>query len=166
LLRKPAFYLLASAGYFGLCYLLWRPIPASLSPPARAVALAIGGLLYFSGLALVLWGRLVLGKLYFVSTSRGAELFAGHQLITGGPYALVRHPMYVGILMAGLGGMLLYRTWTFVFFALNFLGLILRARREEEALAAEFGDHWLDYCRRVPRWVPRLPQNRLMRWLE
>ena len=155
LLRKPAFYILASLGYFGLCYLLWRPILPDLSPPARALALILGALLYFTGLALIVWGRLALGKLYFVSTSHAAQLFIDHQLITHGPFALVRHPMYLGILLTGLGGILIYRTWTFVFLALNFLGLILRARREEQALAEEFGDQWRGYCKRVPRWLPR-----------
>ena len=52
--------------------------------------------------------------------------------------------------------MFLYQTWTMVFLALHFPGLAVRARREEQVLAEEFGDEWQDYCRRVPRWLPRL----------
>jgi len=148
-------YLAIGIPYFGLCALLWRPLPLTLSRPVRLAALMLGALLYFPGLALVLWGRLTLGEMYNVSSSFGAQLYADQRLVTRGPYALVRHPMYLGILVASFGGLLLYRTWTLVFMTLNFLALIVRARREEQALAAEFGEQWEAYCRRVPAWIPR-----------
>lgn len=156
LLRKPLFYGFATMAYFGLCYWMWQPLPLVLSRESQAMAFVIGALVYFGGLGFVLWGRLALGKLYFVSSSMGAQLFAGHRLVTSGPYALVRHPMYLGILLTGLGGILMYRTWTLVFIALTGMGLVLRARREEQALAAEFGQAWQDYCRRVPAFFPRI----------
>jgi len=152
-LRLPA-YLLIGAGFFGACTLLWRPLPLVLSPLTRAVALALGALLPFPGLALVLWGRLTLGEMYDVSSSVGAQLYAGHRLVTHGPFAIVRHPMYAGVILASAGGLLVYRTWTLLFTTLSFLGLVLRARREEEALAAEFGEEWEEYRRRVPAWIP------------
>lgn len=159
-LRTPAFYVLASIGYFGLCALFWRPLPLDLPASGRLLAFLLGGALYFTGLALVLWGRLTLGRLYFVSSSLGAQLFTGHRLITGGPYALVRHPMYLGIMLAGVGGLLLYRTWTFVLVILTGLALVLRARREEAVLAAEFGEEWEAYCRRTPGWLPTLTRGK------
>jgi protein-S-isoprenylcysteine O-methyltransferase Ste14 len=128
----------------------------ALSPPLHALALAVGALLYFPGLGLALWGRSALGAMYNVSMSVGVQLHAGHRLITSGPYALVRHPMYLGIILAAWGGLLLYCTWACVFAAVVFLGLAVRARREEQALAAEFGAEWGAYCRRVPGWLPRL----------
>jgi protein-S-isoprenylcysteine O-methyltransferase Ste14 len=155
-LRRPTFYILASAGYFGICRLLWRPIAPDLSRPLRAAALALGALLYFPGLALVVSGRLSLGRMYFVSSSFGAQLYADHRLVTSGPFALVRHPMYLGILLTSLGGILLYRTWTFVFVALNMPGLVIRAWREEQALAAAFGEQWQAYCRETPACIPRI----------
>jgi protein-S-isoprenylcysteine O-methyltransferase Ste14 len=98
--------------------------------------------------------------MYNVSSSMGAQLYADHWLVTHGPFALVRHPMYLGIILASLGGLLIYRTWTLLFTTVGFLGLALRARREEQALAAEFGEQWEEYCRRVPGWIPRLPRRR------
>lgn len=152
--RTPAFYVLASTGYFGCCYWLWRPLPLTLSHAFRAVALSLGVLLYFPGLAVVLWGRLTLAQMYNVSSTFGAQLYANQQLVTHGPFALVRHPMYLGILLVSIGGILLYRTWTFLLLLLQFLVLMVRARREEEALAAEFGGQWAAYRQRVPAWVP------------
>jgi len=116
----------------------------------------LGSLLYFAGLVFVLWGRLMLGKNYFVSSGIGAQLFEGHQLITSGPYAIVRHPMYFGLFIMALGSLLLYHTWTTLFFA-SFVPLtVLRARREELLLAEEFGTEWQEYCKRVPQFFPRV----------
>src|SRR5512136_500180 len=152
MLRLPT-YVVISIGYFGLWYLLWKPIPIALSPAVRIVALALGALLLFPGLGLVLWGRLVLGTMYNVSSALGAQLYADQQLITHGPYAIVRNPIYVGIIAATLGGLLIYRTWSLVF-ALTFFGLVIRTRQEEQVLAAEFGQQWADYCQQVPGWIP------------
>lgn len=154
-LRLPA-YLLIGIGFFGMCYLLWRPLPLSLPISARIVALVLGALLLFPGLTLYLWARLTLGEMYNVSSSVGAQLYTDHRLVTRGPFAIVRHPMYLGIILASLGGLLIYRTWTLVFTTVSFLGLVLRARREEQALAAEFGEEWEEYRRRVPAYRPRL----------
>jgi protein-S-isoprenylcysteine O-methyltransferase Ste14 len=160
MLRWPA-YLIIGLFFFGACFLLWRPIPLVLSPLVHVVTLMLGGLLYFSGLFLVLWGRFSLGKLYDVSSSLGAHLYADHQLITHGPFALVRHPMYLGIMMASYGGLFIYHTWTFAFLSIVFVGLVMRAKREEQALSAEFGEQWETYCQQVPAWIPRFrPLNR------
>ncbi len=156
-LRSPLFYLLASAVYAGLCAALWLPLPLAPpgpSPATRVLLLVAGGVIYFAGLMLMLWARLALGRIYNVSYSFDVQLYADHRLVTDGPFAIVRHPLYLGLLLAGLGGVLLYRTWTLVFIATNFPGLLVRARREERALAAEFGQAWQDYCRRVPFIMP------------
>jgi protein-S-isoprenylcysteine O-methyltransferase Ste14 len=155
-LRRPLFLLLTGTGYFALCWRLWRPLPVAISRPLRAAALIAGSLLYFPGLALVLWSRLTLAEMYYVSGSFGAQLFTGHRLITGGPFAYVRHPMYLGILLVALGGLLLYRTWTFVFLLANVPALVIRACREEAALAEAFGEQWATYCEQVPPWLPQI----------
>ena len=155
-LRSPWFYLTSALLFFGVCYFGWIPMPWSVSPQTRAWMLTLGSLLYFPGMSFALWGRLALGKNYFVSTSFGAQLFEGHQLVTRGPFAVVRHPMYSGLILAALGALLLYFTWTTLYFACFALLLTVCARREEAALSAEFGEQWQEYCKRVPALVPRL----------
>lgn len=153
-LRVPLLSLITVL-WLGLCALLWRPLRVTLSQVARAVALLVGALLYFPGIALYLWGMRALGEMFRPSSGLGVRLNVGHRLVTHGPFAWVRHPLYLGLQIVALGGLLLYRTWTMVFVAANFLGLFLRARREEEALQTEFGEEWRAYARRVPAWVPR-----------
>jgi len=156
LLRSSLFYFLASAFFFGLAYAGWIPLPWEISPQCRVWMLVCGSLLYFPGMAFLLWARMTLGKYYFVSTALGAQLFADHQLVTTGPYAIVRHPMYVGLAFAAWGALLIYATWTTVYFAVFAPFLMVRARREEQALAAEFGEKWTEYCKRVPAFFLRL----------
>ena len=142
--------------WIGLCFALWRPVPLTLSMSAQVIALTLGVLLYFPGLVLYLWGARTLGGMYKSASGFGVQLNVDHRLITHGPFAFVRHPLYLGLQTAALGGLLIFRTWTLVFVTVNFLGLVIRARREEQALAAEFGAKWEAYSRRVPAWIPRL----------
>jgi protein-S-isoprenylcysteine O-methyltransferase Ste14 len=155
-LRSPWFYLLTVILFLGLCYIGWVPLPWYIPTNIRVWMLALGSLFYFPGITLVMWGRLVLGKNYFVSSGFGAQLFAGHQLVTSGPFSLMRHPMYTGLFLGALGSILIYPTWTTLFFAIFTPFVWVRAWREETALAAEFGEQWREYCRRVPAIFPRL----------
>ena len=155
-LRSPWFYLFASLLFFGISAWGWKPLPQTFSTTARIWMLVLGSLFYFPGLWFVLWGRLTLGRNYFVSTSMGAQLFKDHQLVTSGPFAIVRHPMYFGLILAALGSLLLYHTWTSLLFAAFAPTIVLRARREELVLAAQFGEEWKKYCARVPLFFPRL----------
>ncbi|MBP7693784.1 MAG: hypothetical protein KA764_17815 [Anaerolineales bacterium] len=66
---------------------------------AEAVVRGAGGLLTATALGAI-----------FLGIWRGAQLFADHQLVTRGPFAIVRHPMYAGIAAAALGGLLLDQT--------------------------------------------------------
>ena len=155
-LHSPWFYLITAALFFGACYFGWVPLPKMVSTQIRAWMLVLGSFLYFPGLLFVLWSRYALGSNYFPSTGFGVQLFANHQLITSGPYAIVRHPMYVGLILGAFGSMLIYFTWTTLCFACIAPFFTVRARREEAALAEEFGDLWQAYCNRVPAFIPRL----------
>jgi protein-S-isoprenylcysteine O-methyltransferase Ste14 len=158
-LRSSLFYLLTTALFLAFSIVFWKLLPFTFSPAVRALFLASGALMYFPGLAFVLWGRLALGRMFFVSTSFGAQLYANHQLVTHGPFAIVRHPMYSGLIAAGIGSLLIYQTWTTVAFAVFAPFVLFRARREEQALAVEFGEEWQAYCCRVPRFLPPLRKD-------
>lgn len=140
----------------GLLYLLWRPIYRRIPSTAKAFLLAIGSILYFPGLALMLWGRLTMRDMHNVSSDFGSQLYANHRLVTTGPFGLIRHPMYVGGMMAEIGAFLIYRTWATLLITINVPLLPMRARREEELLSSHFGDEWATYAARVPKWLPTL----------
>ncbi len=137
-------------------YFLWIPLVAIANP--AAVVLKIGGLLlYLFGLAVVLWARRTLGKNWGISTSTQVKLLTEHALVQTGPYAYVRHPMYSGWWVCMIGLVLLYPVWAvFLLLVFSVISFANRARREEIALAARFGQAWIDYTRRTKRLIPGL----------
>lgn len=165
-LRSPWFYLITSAIFFGVSFLGWIPLPLTVSSPVRAWMLLIGLLLYFPGILFLLWGRMALRNNYFVSTGFGAQLFKDHQLVSSGPFAIVRHPMYTGLILAALGSLLIYMTWTTLLFACFSPFTIMRAYQEERALSQMFGEQWRRYCRHVPMFIPRFSLRRNNEWMK
>jgi len=153
-LRRPLL-LLATLLFVGACVLLWRPLPFHEPIWLRILMLVSGSLLFFGGLGFYLWGLHSLGRMFAPSSGFGVRLHAGHRLVTTGAYAFARHPMYLGVIGTGVGLLLLYRTWTALFFAIIMFGLAVRARREEKVLSDEFGVEWQTYVSRVPAWFPR-----------
>ena len=92
---------------------------------------------------------------YFKSWRFRAQLDAGHELATGGPYAWVRHPIYAGLNFLALGTAIWIPNvlaWAGV--VLMFLGSDLRGRAEERLLMAAFGDQYRAYSARTRRFVP------------
>ncbi len=159
-LHSPVFYAAATVIFVALSFAGWRRLPLFLPVEARLALLVAGSLLFFPGLGLMLWARLTLGKMYYVSSGFGAQLFVGHKLVTNGPFALMRHPMYVGLIAAGIGSLFIYLTWTGFFFAVFAPFVLMRARGEEKVLAEEFGEEWKQYCRKVPVLWPKLSKRK------
>ena len=79
-------------------------------------------------------------------------------LIQGGPYQVVRNPMYLGIFLIGTGVVLaIFQWWTLaVFIAVFIVRYILLIYKEEKKLCAMFPQAYPEYCRKVPRIFPAL----------
>lgn len=121
---------------------LWR-LPATL----RWAMLAPAAL----GFWFAWWARVTLGRLWARNVSRKAD----HRVIDAGPYALVRHPIYTGIILATIATALLQGTATAVAgVVMMTCGWYLKARLEERFLHGELGDPYDAYRARVPMLVP------------
>lgn len=107
------------------------------------------------GFSLILLGQIirVSARGYKAEHSRESQA-----LIQGGPYQVVRNPMYLGIFLIGLGVVLaVFKLWVVVIFITVFvIRYILLMYREEEKLLALFPDAYREYCRKVPRILPKL----------
>lgn len=106
------------------------------------------------------FGLILLGQIIRVS-ARGykAEHSRDSQaLIQGGPYQVVRNPMYLGIFLIGLGVVLaIFKWWAaVVFIAFFIIRYILLIYKEEKKLRAMFPQEYPAYCRKVPRIFPSL----------
>ncbi len=154
-LRTP-YLIIATLLFVALGYVLWRPLPIQLALQLRVACLAVGGTVYFTSLFLYIWGLRTLGANFNAASGFGVRLHQAHQLITSGPYAMIRHPMYLAVILAFWGGLLLYRSWTMLVFAVIMLGLLYRAAKEDKALMQAFGDEWQNYKNRVPGWIIRI----------
>jgi protein-S-isoprenylcysteine O-methyltransferase Ste14 len=117
-------------------------------------ALRIAGILvlWVAGL-LAVWGIRTMGR-HLVSP---AEVRPDTELVTTGPFGLVRHPMYLSILLLWAGGALALLGWVLaVGFVLLVPAFYLRARTEEGLLTRHFGDAYTAYAARVPMLLPGL----------
>jgi len=130
-------------------YLLTRgrplPVPAE---PAQGVAIA-GVVLCVAGLAFALWARITMGRQWAMPSSERDE----SDLVSTGPFAFVRHPIYAGLIAMMLGG------------ALNFPGayaevltaivsLVVLARKEEREMAQRLPGVYPSYMQRTKRFLP------------
>jgi len=110
------------------------------------------------GMAFAWWARIHLGTLWSGSITRKAD----HRVVDTGPYALVRHPIYTGLLLALYVSALDHGTILALLGAvLATVGFVLKLRLEERFLRDELGPEAYDaYNARVPMLVPFWPVNR------
>ena len=131
--------------------LLARGAPAAaIRPPA--VAAWIGLVLFCSGISLRFWSFRTLGRYFtfIVQTSRDQPV------ISTGPYRLIRHPSYAGILLAIVALGLFIGNWgSLISLTVATVGgLVFRIRVEERALLQSLGDGYRDYAATHKRLVP------------
>ncbi len=140
-----------------LIYFTWVPLPVALPPAVASMLDVLGLAVFLAGFGLIVWGRRALGANWGVSTSREVKLRPDHQLVQGGPFAHIRHPMYAGWWLALVGLLLIYWTWLILLMlVMSLASFYKRARLEETVLAERFGDDWRAYVARTgfmfPRW--------------
>ncbi len=115
-----------------------------------------------AGATLVLCGCLLrLFSVRHLGRSARAHQAKAYRLSQGGPYSWTRNPIYLATLLmvAGYGvlsRLFWYAPFLVVFVAVHYTIVILH---EEWRLQEAFGDEFREYCRCVPRWLPRLPKS-------
>jgi protein-S-isoprenylcysteine O-methyltransferase Ste14 len=123
---------------------LWR---RGLWPFWVGVAITVSGLIF------AVWAREHLGR----NWSRSVTIKQDHELITTGPYAVLRHPIYTGILAGFLGlAIALSEVRGFVAFAIMFLVFWVKLSMEEQWMRSQFGETYARYVHRTAALVPYL----------
>lgn len=113
----------------------------------------IGAAVTVTGLLFAIWARQHLGS----NWSRSVTIKQGHELITTGPYALVRHPIYTGVLIGFLGtAIALSQVRGVVVVVLVFLAFWAKLRMEEEWMRSQFGETYATYSHQTAALVPYL----------
>jgi protein-S-isoprenylcysteine O-methyltransferase Ste14 len=134
-------------------YALDSPWLDALSIPLPSWLRWAGFGLGLVGLGLWTWTQAELGKEY----SPQLQLQDHHRLVTHGPYARMRHPMYTAMFCMGISFALVTANWCFVLFAVAMIaGFVVRAPREEQMMLTAFGDAYRDYIGRTGRFFPKL----------
>lgn len=131
----------------------------TISPPPEptdTIARAVGILgLWMAGL-LAVWGLRSIGR----QMSSQAEVRADTRLVTSGAFALVRHPLYLSILLLWASGALALLSWAMALCWLVLVPLfVARSRLEERLLIQHFGSDYIAYAARVPMLLPRWPRR-------
>ena len=119
-------------------------------------SLRVGTVIVMLGEVLRLWANGYVGhlKVNWTQTWRGDAKIG--QLITAGPYAYVRHPLYLGTFIIGMGFCVIVgNVWLGLAALACFLFIYRRKMADEEVtLRHEYGDEFGRYERAVPQWIP------------
>jgi protein-S-isoprenylcysteine O-methyltransferase Ste14 len=124
--------------------------PASLDGVRRGLAIA-GAFVSLAGAALAGWAKAQLGRLF--TAHLGVK--ENHTLVTDGPYAIVRHPIYLGVILFALGTAGVWNSVAVAGLAVALtICFAVQLRIEEQIFAAHFGSAYEEYRRRVPALLP------------
>ena len=121
--------------------------------PAGLWSFWLGAAVMVAGLLFAVWARVHLGR----NWSSSVTIKQGHELITTGPYAVVRHPIYTGILAGFLGmAIAISQVRGFIVFLLIFVAFWIKFRMEEQWMRSQFGEAYATYARQTAALVPYL----------
>jgi protein-S-isoprenylcysteine O-methyltransferase Ste14 len=136
--------------------LVWEPATGRgflghrLTSPAGWVAW-LGLAVTMGGCAFAIWARATLGS----NWSSMVTIKQDHELILRGPYAVVRHPIYSGFLLALTGtAIAVGEIRAFIGLGLAFIGFLLKSAAEEQFMREKFSTDYAQYCQRVRRLIP------------
>lgn len=119
--------------------------------PHSPVILLVGASLTAVGCMFAIWARAVLGR----NWSGGPSVKQDHILVQNGPYALTRHPIYTGFLIALLGTTIaVARYHAILGFLLVFVSLLVKTAQEEKLMTESFPNDCPEYRNRVWALVP------------
>src|SRR5262245_7312661 len=135
---------------------LWIPYLITRDEiPSNGISLAISILCFATGALIYLWCQW-----HFASYGKGtpAPIDAPKKLVIRWLYKYVRNPMYVGVITAILGWVILYHSWRLLRFAvlLWICFELFIVFYEEPHLKKIFGAEYEEYCARVGRWLPKI----------
>jgi protein-S-isoprenylcysteine O-methyltransferase Ste14 len=152
--RANASWIWIAVQGFGIFIVAFGPVRVALDPmsplaliEALAVLVLMGGCV-----ALFHWSSKTMGKNWSIV----ARTRDDHQLVETGPFAYVRHPIYVALFFFMLAFAIAYGHWLALIpgVPLYIFGTVMRIRYEEALLRAQFGAAYDDYARRVSRFIP------------
>jgi protein-S-isoprenylcysteine O-methyltransferase Ste14 len=114
----------------------------------REELVIVADILATAGLAYSVWGLLYLRRSFSIIPE-------ARRLVTGGPYGLSRHPVYLGEVTTAIGVNLATAGWLSALAVAYFIACeLMRIRWEERILALSFPSEYPEYARRVPRYLP------------
>ena len=142
---------IAIAGSIVGAILVAQRLPAHAFPLPHA-ATQVVGLVFVAGLLLRWWAIISLGRFFTVDVS----IEPGHELIVRGPYHVIRHPSYAGLLVAFAALGVTFQNWLSLVCLLGPISLALAYRIfiEERALCTAFGDEYREYQKTTKRLIP------------
>ena len=142
-----AFYLLGPGDWFGHTLIREKFVEHT-----NLVGI-IGLIPCLLGLAISIWSRLLLGTNWSLSVQKKEK----HELIIRGPYKLVRHPIYTGLLLMFCGNALIVGDYRAIIAVLIvFVSFWFKLKKEEKLLTEVFGDNYREYMQKTKRMIPWL----------
>ncbi len=139
---------------FGLLLgvLLAFEVPATAIIGASDILFWLGILLMYAGIALRLYAITVLGVFFTTTVAVAPE----QTVIETGPYRLIRHPSYTGILLILLGFGLSFTNWLSLLIIMGcaLIGFSYRIQVEEHVLKVQLGQRYQEYMRHTKRLIP------------
>jgi protein-S-isoprenylcysteine O-methyltransferase Ste14 len=112
-----------------------------------------GAVLAASALLLLLWTHRTLGRNF----NTGLAPKSNHSIVKNGPYALIRHPMYLAYCVLFVSAFLISENWVIGLTGLAIIGMLMTVRRvqEERLLIERFGDFYREYRDKTGTFIPR-----------